>query len=312
MSFRSFFYLFTMLLPLLASCNSESGKEETTKEANTMMIPSDFDWQGHRGARGLMPENTIPAFLEALKYPIKTLELDVVISADSQVVISHEPWFSAEICSRADGEAFPEEKAEPRIFQMTLAEIATYDCGTKPHPRFPEQKKMKVSKPSLREMVSAVERYCEVNQREKPLYNIELKARPEWDDELTPPPARFSRLVLDELAELQITERTTIQCFDVRILKEMHLRNPELSLALLVDESEDGIEKMEGLGFIPQIYSPFFLTLNKKKVKSLHEKGVKVIPWTVNDIETMKALIALGVDGIITDYPNLIVEAGKD
>jgi glycerophosphoryl diester phosphodiesterase len=138
-----------------------------------------------------MPENTIPAFLEALKYPIKTLELDVVISADSQVVISHEPWFSAEICSRADGEAFPEEKAEPRIFQMTLAEIATYDCGTKPHPRFPEQKKMKVSKPSLREMVSAVERYCEVNQREKPLYNIELKARPEWDDELTPPPARF-------------------------------------------------------------------------------------------------------------------------
>jgi glycerophosphoryl diester phosphodiesterase len=300
---------FLFILAFFTSCQSGVEKEKTAKETETMSLSAEFDWQGHRGARGLMPENTIPAFLEALKYPVKTLELDVVISADSQVVISHEPWLSGEICVSPEGKLLSEEEGrELQIFGMTMEEIAAYDCGSRPHPRFPQQARVEAAKPSLREMVSAVERYCERTGRAKPFYNIELKARPEWDGKLTPPPARFSRLVLDELSELRIAERACIQSFDIRILREVHLRKPDLILALLVDEGEDGAQKLDELGFVPQIYSPYFPGLREEKVNEWHGRGMQVIPWTVNDIKTMKALIEMGVDGIITDYPNLISE----
>lgn len=263
-----------------------------------MQIPS-FDWQGHRGARGLMPENTIPAFLHALEYPaIRTLELDVVISKDSLVVVSHEPWLSPVICA-VDGAAL-------NLFQMTYEEIRQFDCGLKKHPRFPQQAKIGVYKPTLAEVVGEVDRYCQLQGRPLPRFNIELKAQPEWDDTFTPSPPAFARLVLKEIQDLGIVSRTTLQSFDPRILRELHRTDPALTLSYLVEKSFEFGQLATQLGFEPAILSPGHRLVNAEMIREAKQRGMKVIPWTVNQPSRMKRLMEMGVDGIITDYPDRI------
>ncbi len=300
-----FFYLFIFFQ--LISCNS--GQQENPSKSVDM---STFDWQGHRGARGLMPENSIEGFIKALEYPVTTLELDVVISKDQQVVLSHEPWFGETICLKPDGEEIAKKEAEELlIYQMTYDEIKAFDCGSKPHSDFPDQQKMKVTKPTLQMVVNAVERYCERMKREKPQYNIELKSDPKWDNNRTPPPAEFARLVLDELDRLLITDRTIIQCFDPRVLQEVHQRKPDLTTALLITNIKSIKNNVNNLGYTPEIYSPNHRLLNARRVAKIHDMGMKVIPWTINEKDRMIELIEMGVDGIITDYPNLISDVVK-
>jgi glycerophosphoryl diester phosphodiesterase len=267
-----------------------------------------IDWQGHRGARGLAPENSLPAFLLALEYPqIRTLELDVVISADSQVVVSHEPWMSADICSLPDGRPVSEETAtDLNLFQMTYAEIQAYDCGRRTHPRFPEQRPLAVPKPTLAAVVTAVEDRCQDLERPAPGYNIEIKSKPEWDDSYTPPPTVFATLVVQEVQRLGIADRTTIQSFDPRSLRAVRALDSTLTLALLIDNAYGFRRNLDSLGFQPDIYSPHYALVSHQLLTDLHAAGLQLIPWTVNDTATMRGLYELGVDGIITDYPNKI------
>jgi len=269
-----------------------------------------FDWQGHRGARGLAPENTIPAFLKALEFPrITTLEMDLAVSSDGKVIVSHDPWMSALICSHPDGRPVREEE-EPSelLFGKTYAQIKQYDCGRRGNPRFPAQKPMPAHKPTLEDVVRAVEKRVRQKKLPRPGFNIEIKSRPEWDGVQTPPVAVFARLVVEAVTKLGIQDRVCIQSFDPRALREVRALAPHLTLALLV-ENKDGIEANLGrLGFVPQIYSPYHELLDAESLRTLHERGLRVIPWTVNDTPTMKALLALGVDGIITDYPDRIPE----
>ena len=269
-----------------------------------------FDWQGHRGARGLAPENTVPAFLKALEFPrITTLEMDLAVSSDLKLIVSHDPWMSALICSHPDGRPVGEdEEASELLYGKTQAQIKKYDCGRRGNPRFPAQKPMDAHKPTLGEVVRAVEKHVRQKGLPRPGFNIEIKSRPEWDGVQTPPVAVFARLVAEAVKKLRIQDRVCIQSFDPRALREVHARAPELTLALLV-ENKDGIEANLGrLGFIPRIYSPHYELLDAESVRTLHERGMRVIPWTVNDTQAMKALVALGVDGIITDYPDRIPE----
>ena len=283
------------------------------KTNNTaMQVPENFDWQGHRGARGLLPENSIPAFLKALEFPIKTLELDVVISRDSQVVVSHEPWMSASICSKPDGRPVSEEEEKvSNIFQLKYAEIQQFDCGSRGNERFPEQSPMRVSKPLLSEAVQQVEAYCSNQSRELPFYNIEIKSRPEWDGVFTPDPQAFARLVVEKIEVLGIKSRTCIQSFDVRALQAVRQIDSTFVLALLVENTKGLDQNLKELGFTPAVYSPYYQLISGNLVKETHERGMLLIPWTVNEITTMRGLINLGVDGIITDYPNLISEMKK-
>lgn len=270
------------------------------------MTSKSIDWQGHRGARGLLPENSIPAFLEALQYPITTLELDVVISKDSQVVISHEPWLSPDICVRPDGGEIPE--AEPPaypILKLDYDEIKAFNCGQQA-PGFPEQQPMVVAKPLLAVMIDSVEQYCRENKRELPHYNIEIKSQEEWDDQLTPAPERFAALLLALLTDKGIADRTCIQSFDVRSLEAVHRQAPEMTTAYLVGTPGSIEAKLGMLSYQPPIYSPYYQLLTEATVAELHKKDMQVIPWTVNDPETMRQLLEMGVDGIITDYPNRI------
>ncbi len=279
--------------------------------AMTVSSPPSFDLQGHRGARGLMPENTIPAFLKALELGVTTLEMDVVISADSQVVVSHDPWFSPEICTLPSGEPIPDAAAHTyRLFEMTYAEIARFDCGSRGHPRFPRQQKMKIAKPLLRDVIRTAEAYVAQHGRAPVYYNIETKSSPAGDGRFHPPPEVFVRLLHDVLIEAGITERAIVQSFDVRTLQATRRRDPSLRLALLVEAQDDPgfAVNLEHLGFTPAIYSPDYHLVDAALIEAAHARGIEVIPWTVNTPEEMQRLRTLGVDGLITDYPDVAVK----
>lgn len=272
-----------------------------------------FDLQGHRGARGLKPENTIPAFLTALDLGVTTIEMDLVASKDGKLVVSHEPFMNPAICLNPDGVAIKTEDAlKFNLYSMDYEEIRKWDCGSMGNPRFAEQEKMKVHKPLLRDVIEAVEAHIRSSSRYEVDYNIEIKSSPEGDNSYHPAPDSFSEMVVNTLDQYLPLERITIQSFDFRILKYIHEHYPNVRLAALVENEKSIDENLSELGFVPDIYSPLFTLLSREKVKYLHskspdgrkEKKMRVIPWTVNETKDMLVLKGMGVDGLITDYPD--------
>ncbi|MBX2843335.1 MAG: glycerophosphodiester phosphodiesterase [Flammeovirgaceae bacterium] len=275
--------------------NFYSGKAQTFE----------FDLQGHRGARGLMPENTIPAFIKALEIGVNTLEMDVVISKDNQVVVSHEPWFNHSICTDSLNNQIS-EKAEKKhkIYEIDYAQIQLFDCGSTLNLKFPDQQSQKASKPLLEDVIISVEKYIKENDLPPVNYNIEIKSSPKGDGNFHPEIPEFSQLLHNVVKKHLPAERVIIQCFDFRVLKYWHREYPEYKLAALV--SKVSIEKqLKELGFTPTIYSPSYKYMDEDKIKKLHKIGMIVIPWTVNEKSKMIQLLDWGVDGIITDYPNI-------
>lgn len=291
-----------------AACTSPQYKAQTgDKSPAPTLLKADFDWQGHRGCRGLLPENSIPAFLKALELGVTTLELDLAVSRDSQLIVSHEPWFNHDICLKNDGSAVSKSEAEALlIWKMSVAEIQGCDCGSRGNPRFKEQKAMRTVKPTLRQVVEAVRQQADFLRKPMPLFNIEIKSQPDFDEKRTPSVSTFAKLVFDEINALKIADRSCIQSFDPRSLEAFHKLNPNQTTALLV-ENINGLNKnLNRLTFKPTIYSPYFKLIGKKTVDSCHARNIKIIPWTVNDTADMRQLIHIGVDGIITDYPDRI------
>lgn len=300
--------LLTVSLFLLAGCTIMN--PEPLQDGNRPLRqegPPVFDLQGHRGARGLLPENTVPAFLRALELGVTTLEMDAVITKDGEVVVSHEPWFSSVICSLPSGEPVPPaDEQRYRIYELPYEEVARFDCGSRGHPRFPEQQPMRVSKPLLRDVIRAAEAYAAEHDLPPVRYNIETKSRPGGDGVLHPGPEEFVRLLYGVLTETGIRDRATLQSFDVRTLQAARRLDPSLQLALLVEfEGNRGLEAdLAELGFTPDLYSPDYRLVDAALVAAAHARGLQVVPWTVNDLEEMRRLKALGVDGLITDYPD--------
>jgi glycerophosphoryl diester phosphodiesterase len=274
--------------------------------SNSIINNGSLDLQGHRGSRGLMPENTIPAMKKAIDLGVATLEMDVVISKDNKVVVSHEPYFSEVITTTPEGKYLTKEEAQNHlIYSMTYDSIMKYDVGLKPHPVFPAQQKIKVYKPLLSELIDSAEVYAEAKGR-KILYNIEIKSNKETDNIRHPLPTVFATLLIDVLLEKNILDRAIIQSFDVRPLQFLHNNHGEIKLSYLVEKPGLSLdEQLLLLGFTPDIYSPDYLMVNKKLVEDCHKKNIKIIPWTINTLDEMNKLMAMGVDGIISDYPDL-------
>ncbi|HRW99401.1 MAG TPA: glycerophosphodiester phosphodiesterase [Cyclobacteriaceae bacterium] len=264
-----------------------------------------FDVQGHRGARGLRPENTIPAFILAVDSGVTTVELDLAVTKDGKLVVSHEPWMSADICLNPAGEEITsKEEKGYNIYQMTYAEVQQFDCGSRGNKRFPEQEKMSTTKPLLSDVIVAIEDHIKSYTRYEVDYNIEIKSDEEGDNKFHPDPATFSDMVYELVDQYLPLERVVIQSFDFRVLKYWHEKYPDIRLAALVENTKSVENNLEALGFEPTIYSPYYRLLSKSKVDALHKRKIKVIPWTVNEISEMLALKGMGVDGFITDYPN--------
>lgn len=293
---KSIFFLFGIIFMM----NGLSFSQNTPVSA--------FDKQGHRGCRGLMPENTIPAMLHALELGVTTLEMDVVISKDNQVLLSHEPFFNHEISTKPNGEAVMEkEEKQLNIFRMNYADIKKYDVGMLAHPRFPQQQKMKAYKPLLSEVFDSVRTYCERKNRPLPFFNIETKSLPVGDEVYHPRPAEFVDLLMQQIQQAGMEKYITIQSFDFRTLQNLHDKYPNMATAMLIEEDDrSGIEaQLSALGFQPTVYSPHYRLVTETLLRFCHSRNIKVIPWTVNSKTEIQRLRKMGVDGIITDYPNL-------
>jgi glycerophosphoryl diester phosphodiesterase len=267
-----------------------------------------FDTQGHRGCRGLMPENTIPAMLHALDLGVTTLEMDAVITKDNQVILSHEPFFNHEISTKPGGH-FIDEKEERNLnfYQMTYGEVKTFDVGLKPHPRFPQQKKLNAVKPLLADVLDSVQHFMKTAKRPYPFFNIETKCSPATDNKYHPEPGQFVELLMKVIREKGMEKQVTIQSFDFRTLQYLHKNYPAISTAMLIEEKdttpfEDQLKKA---GFTANIYSPHFSAVTEDLIKKCHDKKMRIIPWTVNDKQAIERLKKAGVDGIISDFPNL-------
>src|SRR6478752_3893073 len=230
-----------------------------------------FDVQGHRGARGLMPENTIPAFLLALDSGVTTLEMDLAITKDKQVIVSHEPWMNAIYSLDPLGKEIKEKDEKKfNIYQMTHDQVKEWDCGSKGNLHFPEQRKMKISKPLLADVIVAAENHIKNFTKYEVDYNIEIKSDVEGDKKFHPKPEEFSDLTYNLIDQYLPWERVIIQSFDMRVLRYWHQKYPNVRLALLIENLNESSENLHTLGFYPDIYSPDYHLLDKNEVKHLH------------------------------------------
>ncbi len=252
--------------------------------ASTHFAQNKIDLQGHRGCRGLMPENTIPGFIKAMEIGVTTLEMDLVISKDLQVVVSHDPYFAAEISTGPNKEPITQKtEKQHNLFQLDLVDIQRYDVGLKPHPDYPDQEKIPVAKPLLKEVIAQTDRFAQAHQLPLAQLNLEIKRKPKWDGIYHPPVQEFVQLVLKEVYALGIEQRTCIQSFDLETLQLVKRQAPEITLALLVENPRSIKTNIKKLGFQPNIYSPEYKWVTAKTVRYGKENGILIIPWTVNE-----------------------------
>jgi len=271
--------------------------------------PYTFDLQGHRGCRGLLPENTIPAFKKAVDLGVTTLELDVVVTKDLKVLVSHEPFFHHHISTLSQGEKLTEENEKNhKIFEKTYEETKAYDVGLKEHPNFLEQEKIAVQKPSLADMVKSIEPYAQSKGHTDIRYNIELKRRPEWDNSFLPDVNTFVDLVVKTVTDLGIDQRTTLQCFDIETLKILKEKKISMPMVYLIQNTNSVEKNIELLGFKPEIYSPYYKLVNNQLKTYCQTNNMLLVPWTVNEEKEMERLLNMKVDGIITDYPDRLIK----
>jgi glycerophosphoryl diester phosphodiesterase len=299
-------FFITALVALQSCCGSGVICKKTS------MPP--FDYQGHRGSRGLLPENTIAAMYRAIDIGVTTLEMDVVLTQDGEPVVSHEAFFNHEISKHPQGISISEANEQQfNIFKMSLSQVQSFDVGLTPHPRFPQQQKLAAVKPSLAQLIDSVEAYALAHKKRLPQYNIEIKSLPETDGIFHPAPPAFVNAVMKVIAAKKTAARTTIQSFDVRPLQYVRANYTGQKLAYLVEPTEKQILalQLKQLGFIPDVYSPHHSLVTPAIVQQCHQMGMKIIPWTVNDLPTMVQLKKMGVDGLISDYPNIFIELSK-
>lgn len=295
-------YLAITLAAGMIACKSDRKTEEVT-ETETAKI----EVQGHRGDRGNFPENTIPAFLSAVKKGADVLELDVVISKDGKVVVSHEPFMSSVYVTTPEGDSITKENERSyNLHLMTYDSIKKFDTGSKGNKNFPEQQKMNTYKPLLSEMIDTVESYIKANNLKPVRYNIEIKSDVKEYGNSQPQPSDFVDMVMQVVNEKGLAERINIQSFDPAPLNILRKKYPKITIAFLT--GEPGIDKnLSQLDFVPEIYSPHYNLVNKAFTDSIKAKNMRLIPWTVNNPEDIDRMLELKVNGIITDYPERVL-----
>ena len=250
--------------------------------------------QGHRGSRGTHPENTLPAFDEAVLSEADWVELDLVLTKEGVPVVTHDPVVSVDFCFDANKK--PLTRLIP-IKHLSLTRLKSFDCGSVPNPRFPEQKPVPGTKmPTLEEVFLWTQRYPDKSIR----FNLELKMTAPKKS-LEPDPRKFVESVVRLIRKYKRTEQDVMQSFDLRVIKIAKEMEPTLKLSVLFERPTSICETTKGLG--AQMASPNFALVTSQLVEECHRLGLEVHPWTLNLEAEWKKASSLGVDGIITDYP---------
>jgi glycerophosphoryl diester phosphodiesterase len=308
------------LAMMLAACASPPA---------TYSAPEGFDVQGHRGARGLLPENTLPAFARALELGVTTLELDVGMTRDGVVVLGHDPYLDPAVCLGPGGGRIEGERG-PLLRDLDAAAVRAYDCGSlNPDPvAFPEPPRANrpgTPMPTLDEVLQLVAAHGAATR-----LNVEIKATPVSiaGRPQTLPLEQMVDATLSSLRRADALEHTTLQSFHWRALALAKRREPRLRTTALVSPHNldpawlDGLDPAAFPDFLALLraapyvddVSPWWRMLVPGEfalgveVRAFQEAGYRVVPWTVNDAETMRAMLALGVDGLISDYPDRLLE----
>jgi len=268
-----------------------------------------FDKQAHRGGRGLMPENTIASEMNAINYDC-TLEMDLQMSKDKKIVVSHDAYFNSEFCLSPEGKIMTKKDGFNRmIYNMPYDSVAKYEVGLKDYPAFPQQKKIHAIKPLLTVLIDSVENYAKQKHHINH-YNIEIKSNPKSDGVAYSTLEEYVDSAMKIIIDKGIASRTMMQSFDVRALRLIHQKYPNVQTSFLVGAKNKKSVKgyIQELGFKPDIFSPEYSLLTAGLVKSFHQEGIRVIPWTPNMLEEIQHLKSIGVDGVITDYPDLFTK----
>lgn len=286
-------------LLITSSCAVRKSNQEPS-------FPS-FAYEGHRGARGLYPENSIGAMKVAMDIPIvTTLEMDCHITKDKKVVVYHDDYLNPKFVTYADGSELKGTDNKGLVYNYTYDQLQQFDLGLKGNVDFPQQQKVSTKINLLADLIEESEKYASTKGK-KMFYNIETKSNDKKDNIAHPEPKEFSDLLLQVVFDKGIDKRTVIQSFDKRTIQYINKQYPSIRTSFLIDakNTKTPDELVEELGFKPFIISPNYKLVTKEFVDAAHRMGVKVIPWTVNKKEEIDALKALKVDGIISDYPNL-------
>lgn len=259
--------------------------------------------QGHRGARSVLPENSLPALRHALELNVDTLEFDMGVTKDGVVVVVHDQKINPVICQYQDGTPVSQELW---IHELTLAQVKAFDCGSKLNPRFPLQTTVPGTQiPSLAEVFDMVTQ-SDLPQAKTVLFNIETKSDPD-KPHAQPEPEEFVKAVLKVVNDYDLADRVCLQSFDHRTLIAAHKQAPNMLRAALFRHIPDDWVQAT-LAAKADIVSPYFKLIDKDDVTAIHKAGLRVIPWTANTNEEWEQLVDLGVDGIITDDPEPLLE----
>ncbi len=275
------------------------------------------DVQAHRGGMGLYPEESLEAMLNSVDLGVNTLEMDLCITGDKQVILSHDKYFHHRYATRPDGTSVNAGDPKEYLWHMPYSEIAKYDVGMKANPDWPEKKCIPVHKPLAAEVIDAVEAYTKEKGLAPMKYNIEIKSDPDYDGGIEgqdwPDYREFTDLCMEMLDARGLGDRLIIQCFDERALNYINQKYPGHILAYLVEDYEkDYDEYMSKLEFKPEWLSPPHENVDQELMDRAHKDGMKVVTWTVDDKEEMRRLIGLGVEGIISNYPDRLMEVVKE
>lgn len=319
----TFLALFIVVLPLIAQ---------------SLTLPDGFDIQGHRGARGLKPENTLPAFETALDLGVNTLEMDLHYTADDHVVVWHDPEINLVHCDLPEDNAIELPQSNSLIFEsnslqirdLTLEQVQAFTCNGVDNDRFPEQENSATRLAGENYRIQtldavfafvaayAVSETKTAEQRENAAtvhFNIESKRDANdaaviddgFDGEHIAP---FEQTIMIIAAEYDVVERITLQSFDHRVLWAVKAAYPDVQIAVLTNRQRPQFDIYAEHG--TEIWSPNYTQITETDIVHAHENEILIIPWTINDADDMRKLIAWGVDGIITDRPDILLNLQID
>ena len=269
--------------------------------------------EAHRGGMGLYPEETLAAMLNAVKLGVNTLEMDLCVTKDKKVVLSHDKYFHSRYSSHPDGTAVTPDEPRTYLYEMPYSEVVRWDVGNRFNPAWPEKRCMPAVKPLAADVISAVEAWTKANGHYPMHYDIEIKSDPDSEEGVEgvnwPEYHEFTDLCMEVLESLNLGDRLMIQCFDERALNYIHEKYPGHTLAYLVEDYEKDFDQyMSLLDFTPEWLSAPHENVDADLVAKVRARGMKLNTWTVDDPDEMHRLIGLGVDAIISNYPDRLLK----
>ena len=255
---------------------------------------------GHRGCRGLLPENSIISFKKAIELGVNGIEWDVVVNKDHELIISHEPYIDISYCKKIDTNN--NSSTNLNIYEMTTDEIRLYDCGNIFNKEFPDQKLASITKPTVKEALNDLKEH-------NPIILFEIKSSEKNYGIYQPYPKAYAEIILNELKEYEFLENIIFMSFDPEMLNSLNKIMPDQKYIYLEYNPLNNFEKcLSFLNFKPYALGLYFPMINKETIKIAHINGIHVYAWTVNEVKTGNELKNIGIDGLITDYPNLFIK----